>query len=74
MDNRVAVEMTRGERVHLWDALDRVIAGQPVPPEHLASLRWIRDRISRQCHAEVGDMDLSGDRAEAFRRITTGSR
>lgn len=65
--DKVTLDLTRKERVDLWDTLDRVLAGQPVPEQNTASLRWIRDRIAKQCYAEVGNIDLSGDRAEALR-------
>lgn len=69
MGNKATLEMTRTERMHLWDSLDRVLANQPITADALTSLQWIRDRIARQCYAEVGDIDLSGDRSEALRSM-----
>lgn len=65
----VTLQLTRAERTHLWDSLDRMLAGQPVTADARASLGWIRERIARQCYEEVGDIDLSGDRAEALKAI-----
>lgn len=70
MADSVTVEMTRRERMHLWSALDRVLSNQPVLDDERPSLQWIRDRIARQCYAEVGDVDLGGDRAEALMAMT----
>lgn len=70
-NNLVTLELTRSERSHLWGALDRVLAGQPVQ-DNLTSLRWIRDRIAKQCYAEVEGLDLSGDRAEVLKNLKGG--
>lgn len=67
--DKVIIELTRRERMHLWDSLDRVLGNQPIADEARASLSWVRDRIARQCYGEVGDLDLSGDRAAALKAV-----
>ena len=69
MAETVVLELTRLERMRLWESLDRMLAGQPAEADALAALRWVRDRIARQCYAEVEGLDLSGDRTVALKAL-----